>query len=400
MDDILNLFQDNEMIEKYFNPNIGALMNMITKSIFLSLSNNNLVNIDLNIKETESKKLIQEFDNNWFYLKKIYTIFYNLLDNEKINLKLLKSYITQKFLNELIKLFNSSNLKERQYLKFIFHEIYSKIPTRRKIIRKVINDYLLLIINEKINCDGIDQLLEFIESIIGGYNIPLRQEHINFFKTILIPLHQIETSHVFIDRLYRCVNIFLKKDNSLIVFLISEILKYWPLENSKKEKLFLEEINKYFEFCQNDELSIPIFIKLFKRIANCLTETHSDIFICAMNFFENQNFIKIVINKKDISYGIFVPIINYLASNIKFSEQSNFNFKKVKNILLKFDKELYKSALFYIEKNKYNKIFRFSAPINEKESIEKKWIEFIDVSKENNKKFNESILSFDENIVI
>ena len=57
------------------------------------------------------------------------------------------------------------------------------------------------------------------------------------------------------------------------------------------------------------------------------------------------------------------------------------------------------SSLYNIEKNKYSKIFRFSAPINEKESIEKTLIEFIDISKEKNKKLKESVLSFDENSI-
>lgn len=74
-------------------------------------------------------------------------------------------------------------------------------------------------------------------SIISGFAVPLRDEHVIFFNTVIIPLHKVQTSHFFHEQLMRCSMLFLSKDSRLAISLVEGLLKYWPYGNNIKEVL-------------------------------------------------------------------------------------------------------------------------------------------------------------------
>jgi serine/threonine-protein phosphatase 2A regulatory subunit B' len=41
--------------------------------------------------------------------------------------------------------------------------------------------------------NGLTELLEILSSITSGLVVPLRQEHQEFFKKVLVPLHKVKT---------------------------------------------------------------------------------------------------------------------------------------------------------------------------------------------------------------
>jgi len=71
--------------------------------------------------------------------------------------------------------------------------------------------------------------------MISGFAVPLRAEHISFFKTIIVPLHKVQSHPQFSDNLFRCISLFVTKDKSLAIDLIEGLIKYWPFANTKKE---------------------------------------------------------------------------------------------------------------------------------------------------------------------
>jgi hypothetical protein len=46
---------------------------------------------------------------------------------------------------------------------------------------------------EKFN--GAAELLDILASIISGFAVPLRDEHVIFFQNVIIPLHKVQTCH-------------------------------------------------------------------------------------------------------------------------------------------------------------------------------------------------------------
>ena len=58
-------------------------------------------------------------------------------------------------------------------------------------MRKAITDCFHLLIHEMHKFNGASELLDIMASIISGYAIPLRGEHVVFFKNIIIPLYKV-----------------------------------------------------------------------------------------------------------------------------------------------------------------------------------------------------------------
>lgn len=73
-------------------------------------------------------------------------------------MKLLRTYINQKFVSEFLELFDSEEPKEREYLKNILHRLYSKLVPRRKLIRKGITDIFNSLIHENYKFNGTSEL--------------------------------------------------------------------------------------------------------------------------------------------------------------------------------------------------------------------------------------------------
>jgi len=132
--------------------------------------------------------------------------------NDAADVKSLKAFITHKFIQEFLELFDSEEPKEREYLKNILHRLYAKLVPRRKMIRKTITDSFYTLIHENFKFNGAPELLDILASIISGFAVPLREEHVYFFKTVIIPLHKVQTCQKFHSELLRCSMLFVSKD--------------------------------------------------------------------------------------------------------------------------------------------------------------------------------------------
>jgi serine/threonine-protein phosphatase 2A regulatory subunit B' len=103
-----------------------------------------------------------------------------------------------------------------------------------------------------------------MSSIVIGFQTPLRPEHIAFFKSVVIPLHKVQTCNQFFEPLLRLSMLFLTKDSSLIYLLLDGLMKYWPFANYVKEMLFLSEVLEIIEVADMEKLD-PYLQKFIKR---------------------------------------------------------------------------------------------------------------------------------------
>ena len=103
------------------------------------------------------------------------------------------AHITNNFINCFLELFDSEDPRERDYLKTILHRMYGKFMILRPYIKKQIMNLLLRIVYDNDTHNGLTELLEILSSITSGLATPLRPEHAEFFKRVLIPLHKVKT---------------------------------------------------------------------------------------------------------------------------------------------------------------------------------------------------------------
>ena len=84
-------------------------------------------------------------------------------------------------MTRFLELFDSEESLERDYLKNILHKLYTKLVSRRKMIRNSMNETFYYLIHETYKFAGTSELLDILASIVSGFTTPLRDEHVVIF---------------------------------------------------------------------------------------------------------------------------------------------------------------------------------------------------------------------------
>ena len=61
------------------------------------------------------------------------------------------------------------------------------------MIRKAMNETFYALIHEQHKFNGAAELLDILAAIISGFAVPLREEHVLFFKSVIVLLHKVQT---------------------------------------------------------------------------------------------------------------------------------------------------------------------------------------------------------------
>lgn len=206
-----DLMNETNCVVSLVIPHIDLVIEMIEKNIFrplpvLKKSTNGEIGM-------EDEEVL--LDPAWPHLQPVYEFFLQLIVHEAATQESLKVFITHSFIEEFLELLDSEEPREREYLKNILHRLYAKLVKRRKMIRKAITDCFLTLIHENYKFNGAPELLDILAAIISGFAVPLREEHVIFFKSVIIPLHKVQTCHLYHEQLLRCSMLFLSKDPQL-----------------------------------------------------------------------------------------------------------------------------------------------------------------------------------------
>ncbi|KAL4630561.1 serine/threonine-protein phosphatase 2A 56 kDa regulatory subunit alpha isoform [Arapaima gigas] len=265
----------SELVE-YMSTNRGILVesaypdisNMISTNIFRTLPPSE--NPDFDPEEDEPT-----LEAAWPHIQLVYEFFLRFLENPDFQPSIAKRYIDQKFVLQLLELFDSEDPREREFLKTVLHRIYGKFLGLRAFIRKQINNIFLRFIYETEHFNGVAELLEILGSIINGFALPLKAEHKQFLMKVLIPMHTAKGLAVFHAQVIR------------------GLLKFWPKTCSQKEVMFLgetEEILDVIEPTQFKKVQEP----LFKQIAKCVANPHFQVAERALYFWNNEYILSLI----------------------------------------------------------------------------------------------------------
>ena len=399
INEIIKSFTDKSWVEQLqYIQNIRILMDMIKVNIFRPLPNTDIYKENLPFMDINRIK-IQEPDIIWPHIKGIYEIFYQLVFNEACDATKLEEYVTSDFIKKLLKLFDSESIEERDYLKNILHKFYVHFVQKRKMIRKEITDCFHSFIQGIHRLSGASELLEIMASIIPGLMEPLKEEHVNFFNNIIIPLHKVQAAKIYFgDNLIKCSISFLKKDSTLSFPLLEAILKYWPDANYTKITDFLQELPQVLEFCDLEKIQ-PLVKPLFKRVVNCISGSHLLIADNAMCLFKKKIFLTILKKYKTISFNILAPTVNYLTGN-HCDEQIRDSIKAVKEILQKIDSQAYINALETANKKRPHETLKIPKPIEKRKEIEQNCKNFSKIDEIQNSSYFAPFFPFADDYVI
>ncbi|KAK2163254.1 hypothetical protein LSH36_83g04017 [Paralvinella palmiformis] len=218
----------------------------------------------------------------------VYEFFLRFLESPDFQPSLAKKYIDQKFVLQLLELFDSEDPRERDFLKTVLHRIYGKFLGLRAFIRKQINNIFL--------------------NIINGFALPLKTEHKQFLNKVLIPLHKTKTLGLYHAQLAYCVVQFLEKDATLTEPTVKGLLKFWPKTCSQKEVMFLSEMEEILDVIEPSQFQ-KIQEPLFKQISRCVSSPHFQVAERALYFWNNEYIMSLIEENSSSILPIMFPAL-------------------------------------------------------------------------------------------
>lgn len=122
----------------------------------------------------------------------------------------------------------------------------------------------------------IGEILEIWGSIIDGFAVPLKEEHKLFLIRVLLPLHRAKGMMMYHKQLTYCVSQFVQKEAMLSGVTVRGILKYWPITNTEKEVLIIDELEELMQDIDPDQYG-KFALPLCKKITRCLNSLNSQV---------------------------------------------------------------------------------------------------------------------------
>lgn len=292
---------------------ITATRGVLTEPVYPEIVKMIAANIFRTLPPSENPDFDPEEDDptleaSWPHLQLVYEFFLRFLESPDFQPNLAKKYIDQKFVLQLLELFDSEDPRERDFLKTVLHRIYGKFLGLRAFIRKQINNIFLRFIYETESFNGIGELLEILGSIINGFALPLKAEHKSFLGKVLIPLHKSRTLSLYHAQLAYCVVQFLEKDASLTEPVVMGLLKFWPKTCSQKEVMFLGEIEEILDVIEPRQFQ-KIMEPLFKLISRCVSSPHFQVAERALYYWNNEYIMSMIEENSNVILPIMFPAL-------------------------------------------------------------------------------------------
>ncbi|KAJ2610853.1 serine/threonine-protein phosphatase 2A 56 kDa regulatory subunit delta isoform [Coemansia sp. RSA 1365] len=279
----------------------------------------------------------------WPHLCLVYHIFLRFLESGDFNNSAARPYIDQTFTTQLLELFDSEDSRERESLKTVLHRIYGKMLGMRSFIRRSINNIFLQFTYETQRHNGVAELLEILGSIINGFTVPLKEEHINFLYRVLLPLHKARPMTLYYAQLSYCTVQFLEKDPSLAESIIKALLRYWPKVNSPKEVMFVNELEGIMDVIEASQFT-AVCQPLFQQLVKCIVSPHFQIAERTLTMWRNNYFVNLITDNIQLILPIALSSI-YRHSRSHWNRNIHNQVYQILRFFVNVDEGLFEQCL-------------------------------------------------------
>ncbi|CAG5136900.1 unnamed protein product [Candidula unifasciata] len=291
---------------------ITATRNVLTEPVYPEIVRMIACNIFRTLPPNDNPDFDPEEDDptleaSWPHLQIVYEFFLRFLESPDFQPSLAKKYIDQRFVLQLLELFDSEDPRERDFLKTVLHRIYGKFLGLRAFIRKQINNIFLRFIYETEQFNGVGELLEILGSIINGFALPLKTEHRQFLMKVLIPLHKSRSLSLYHAQVRMYLFVFIAEIVPTL-HVIKGLLKFWPKTCSQKEVMFLGEIEEILDVIEPAQFQ-RIQEDLFRQIAKCVSSPHFQVAERALYFWNNEYIMNLIEENSNVVLPIMFPAL-------------------------------------------------------------------------------------------
>ena len=283
-------------------------------------------------------------ETSWPHLQLIYAFFIRFLESPHFDAAAAKKHIDSVFVLHLLPLFDSEDPRERDMLKTTLHRVYGKLLPLRAFIRQCFAQ----VFDEASSGEcqhSLSELLEILGSIVNGFAIPLKEEHVELFTAHLLPLHKCRHLSTFYNQLVYCVVQFVDKNPQLAMSSLSYLLKVWPRHCSTKEVMFVNECEEILDMSQPDTFPPLLQQKFFQRISQCVSSMHFQVSERALYLFTPSSaFIKLLRSAQSMAYPTIIPSL-LSQSTHHWNKNVQSLILKALRIMMDLNPELYQSSL-------------------------------------------------------
>jgi len=305
------------------------VITMVSINLFRIISP---INIDGAGEDTGAEDEEPALEASWPHSQIVYEFFLRFLESLDFQPSIAKKYIDQKFVLQLLELFDSEDPRERDFLKTILHRIYGKFLGLRAFIRKQINNIFLRYIYEFERFNGVAELLEILGSIINGFAVPLKEEHKVFLERVLIPLHKAHSLSLFHPQLTYCIVQFMEKEAPLGEPIIKGLLKFWPKTCSTKEVLFLSELEEILDIIDSQVFK-SVCVPLFKQITRSATSSHFQVAERSLALWSNEYVVQLIEENLDQILPILLPPLCRISKSHWNTNIITLTYNLLKNLM-------------------------------------------------------------------
>ena len=250
-----------------------------------------------------------ETDPNWQEIKAVYAVFHTLVCSEDLEVKYLKQFMTPAFLRDFIALLDSPVQEEKREALIALHKLYAKVIPRRKLIRTILKETLQIATYEEIQFTGIAEILELQSAVASGFNVPLRQEHIDFFTQVLLPLYKSPHLDSFSSGLNHCMDQYIDKDAALVQPLLATLLRYWPCASPAKEVVFILTLNDVVLFQWRGSDLGSLVRKLTLRMCRIMLNLYARSVDHLLSHLESEGYMRLLKTYKETMYPLLIPVL-------------------------------------------------------------------------------------------
>lgn len=280
----------------------------------------------------------------WPHLQIVYEFFLRFIVSTEVNGKIAKRYVDQGFIRSWIDLFDAEDPRERDYVKTILHRIYGKFMSYRSSIRKAISQVFCRYIYETGRHNGIAELLEILGSIINGFAIPLKKEHVSFLENSLIPLHKAHNVVNHHSQLSYCISQYVEKDQDTIVVIVDGLIRIWPWTSAAKQVLYLSELQEILEICRAEQLT-RIEQPLYRLLSACLMSSHFQVAERAL-FYWNSEQLGVSLLSQGNTAALLPHVIGPLvASSTHWNQSVESLSQSIRQMYMEMDQPLFDQCL-------------------------------------------------------
>lgn len=292
----------------------------------------------------------------WPHLQLVYELFLRFLESPDFQPALAKRHLDQRFVLQLLELFDSEDPRERDFLKTTLHRIYGKFLGLRAYVRKQVNHMFYRFIYETEHHNGVAELLEILGSIINGFALPLKEEHKLFLLRVLMPLHKVKSLSVYHPQLAYCVVQFLEKEPSLTEPVILALLKFWPKVHSPKEVMFLNELEEILDVIEPAEFA-KVMVPLFRQLARCVASPHFQVAERALYYWNNEYVMSLVSDNAATLLPIVFPAL-YKNSKAHWNKTIYGLVYNALKLLMEMNQKLFDDCVQNYRQERHNEKMR------------------------------------------